>query len=365
MTPPAQHILICLHDFPAGGTERIAIRMAKHWVDAGRRVSILCGTEAGVQRASVHPRVDVLQLNPPLSRSPLSRFKLGKAMAKRLAEIAPDIIFLPGNFHLFLANNLKTASNCAPIALKISNPPVSRGPFASIERSVFKHFAWGVDGLAAMNRGLESDLRTLLPQKQVTTCYDPVYTVDTAKREARRAGTPVNIVWAGRLEPQKNVPLALATIAALRRLTTAHLTLVGDGRLRRKTEADIVSLGLSDTVTLVGHVNSVDPYFADADALLITSRFEGGPAVAVEALAQGVPVVGTDCSHFLHESLTIPEAGQIVSQPSAKRLAHALLSVVGSPRPDTDRLAALVEPFGPERCATRYLHWLDQLARQA
>ena len=36
---------------------------------------------------------------------------------------------------------------------------------------------------------------------------------------------------------------------------------------------------------------------AKLDALLITSRYEGGPAVAVEALAQGVPVVmGRNCT---------------------------------------------------------------------
>jgi hypothetical protein len=43
----AAHILICFHDFNRGGTERIAIGMAKRWADQGRRVTILCGARMG------------------------------------------------------------------------------------------------------------------------------------------------------------------------------------------------------------------------------------------------------------------------------------------------------------------------------
>jgi hypothetical protein len=50
MTESAQHILICFHDFNRGGTERIALGMAKRWLDQGRRVTILCGARMGAGR---------------------------------------------------------------------------------------------------------------------------------------------------------------------------------------------------------------------------------------------------------------------------------------------------------------------------
>ena len=69
----------------------------------------------------------------------------------------------------------------------------------------------------------------------------------------------------------------------------------------------------------IPQVDDVAPYLAEADALLITSRYEGGPAVAVEALAQGVPVVSTDCSYLLHEVMTVPQAGRIVPSRDPQR----------------------------------------------
>src|SRR5437868_905464 len=127
----AQRILICLHDFSRGGTERIALGLAASWAQAGRDVTILCGSREGGLRGLVDPRVKVQRLNPPVHRGFLSRFRLGGAMRGRIAASRPDVIFLPGNFHLLLANALRKADARPMIAMKISNPPLPQGvPFA-------------------------------------------------------------------------------------------------------------------------------------------------------------------------------------------------------------------------------------------
>ena len=66
-------IVIAMHDFARGGTERIAIGLAAAWVDAGRAVTILAGSEQGGLRDTVDARVKVVILNPPVPRSALSR----------------------------------------------------------------------------------------------------------------------------------------------------------------------------------------------------------------------------------------------------------------------------------------------------
>src|SRR5690349_21941828 len=105
----ARTILICLHDFSRGGTERIAIGLAANWTDAGRDVTILCGSEQGGLRDMVDSRVKVVALDPPVPRGFLSRWRLGRAMARQLARLKPDVIFLPGNFHFLLAPALRRA----------------------------------------------------------------------------------------------------------------------------------------------------------------------------------------------------------------------------------------------------------------
>ena len=357
----ARKILICLHDFSRGGTERIAIGLAASWAGAGRDVTILCGTQEGGLRGSVDDRVKVVTLEPPIPRALLSRFRLARAMAKHLDILNPDVIFLPGNFHLLLANTLRRADPRAVIALKISNPPLP-GWLSSWPGGVlFRHFTRSIDGFAALTAGFAREMAVLAPGKPAPVLYDPIYLRPGLESRAAPQGK-FHILWAGRLEPQKDIGLALKTIAALKK--GAHLTILGDGALREKTDAMIARLGLGSRVTRIGYVPSIDPYLAQADVLLMTSHYEGQPAVVGEALAHGVPVVSTDCSSMLREVVAIPEAGKIVATRNPVDLAAALSQVRDRPRPPREKLAGLVAQFEPQRCAQAYLDWFDALARE-
>jgi glycosyltransferase involved in cell wall biosynthesis len=345
----ARRILICLHDFHRGGTERIALGLARAWTDAGREVTILCGNIEGGLRDEVDPRVDVVALDPPVRRGLFSRQRMARAMARRLDGLQPDIIFLPGNFHAALANGLRAGTR-APIALKISNPPIPNVPLAA---SVFRRLTRGVTGFAAMNQGLRRQLQVMLPGRHIIALHDPVY-IQPAPVASR---TGERILWIGRLERQKDPLLALDVMAATMGL---HLIMLGEGSLRPAVERRIKALGLEDRVALYGHVAAIEPFLAEADALLITSRYEGGPAVAVEALAQGVPVVSTDCSFLLHDLITVPEAGRILTAREPGQLAVALQEVLAQPLAP-EKLKALIAPFDPHACAGAYLRWFDSL----
>lgn len=350
----ARKILICLHDFSRGGTERVALGLAASWLEAGRDVTILCGSLEGGARATLDVRVKVEQIDPPIRRGLLSRFRLARAMGKRLAALRPDVIFLPGNFHALLAGALGKADPRPAIALKISNPPAPRGvPFAA---RLFRYFTRTVDGFAAMNSGLARELEDMLPGRNIVTLHDPAYVRSRAAE--RRREHRHNILWIGRLEPQKDPLLALRTLLALG--PSARLTMLGEGSLRAEVERQAVALKLGSNLMLMGHVAEIESHLAGADALLITSRYEGGPAVAVEALAMDVPVVSTDCSYLLQDLLKTPESGRIVASRDPIDLAAALLAVCGQSRAP-DGLRKLAAPFEPEARAKAYLDWFDRL----
>ena len=353
----AQRILICLLDFSRGGTERIAIGLAASWTDAGRDVTILCGTEQGGLRDLVDPRVKVVAVDPPMQRGLLTRWRLGRAMARQLKKLKPDVIFLPGNFHFFLAPALRRADPRVIIVLKISNPPLPGG--LAFAKAAFRYFTRDVDGFAAMNFGLARELEALLPGRNIVTLHDPVY---LRLRAARPQGDGNrNILWIGRLEPQKDPQLALETIQAMD--SSVMLTMLGDGALYTKIQQQVRAMGLENRVKLVGYAPEIEAHLVAADALLITSRYEGGPAVAVEALSAGVPVVSTDCSFLLHDLMEVPQAGKIVASRNPADLAAALTAVCDAPRPSRDVLARLVTPFEPRHCAKAYLDLFEALRK--
>src|SRR5688572_12429470 len=70
----------------------------------------------------------------------------------------------------------------------------------------------------------------------------------------------------GRLEPQKRFDLLLQAFASIRReWPRARLVIAGDGSLRQQLERQRSELGLTDSCTLIGHVNDVIPFHEGLD----------------------------------------------------------------------------------------------------
>src|SRR6185369_10174800 len=83
-------------------------------------------------------------------------------------------------------------------------------------------------------------------------------------------------------------------------------------------------LGIREQLELPGHVADPLVWIARADALILSSEYEGLPAVLVEALAVGTPVVATLCSPGVDELLNGGELGIIVPGGDQWALATAM-----------------------------------------
>lgn len=330
MTKP--HILIPIHDFNPGGTEAIAFRLAGIWLQRGWRVTVLAGDSSGPMRARVPDGADVEVLDPAVPRSALSRLRLGRAMAARARTIAPDAVFIIGNFHFVLAHALKRALPGVPIVAKISNPllpPWLARLSGWTGGGLVRRYLSPIDMAVAMSSGLASDYLTLVPGAPVTTILDPNLpdgAAPPAMRDRRAITGPVRMLAIGRLEPQKDMGLALETLAALRRHRPAQLTILGEGYLRGRLETLAARLGLDHALSMPGFTADVAAALDQADVLLITAHYEGGPATAIEALARAVPVASTDCSHFLRDVISDIRLGRLVQERSGAALAAAVLA---------------------------------------
>jgi glycosyltransferase involved in cell wall biosynthesis len=112
-----------------------------------------------------------------------------------------------------------------------------------------------------------------------------------AGRPVRPAKPGLHLVGAGRLTRQKGFDRLIEIMPRLP--ADSRLTVFGDGPDRPSLTQLIAHRGLADRVVLAGYSSQLAGHLAVADALVMTSRWEGLPNVALEALALGTPVVAT------------------------------------------------------------------------
>ena len=109
-------------------------------------------------------------------------------------------------------------------------------------------------------------------------------------------GTRLRFASVSRFSPQKNLHSLVSAISMRANelnKARAHVAMVGEGELRRSLEKQISSLKIGHLVTLPGWVSNSSNLLTAADALLITSTFEGGPLTLYEALITGTRVMST------------------------------------------------------------------------
>ncbi|MDQ3811618.1 MAG: glycosyltransferase, partial [Chloroflexota bacterium] len=114
-----------------------------------------------------------------------------------------------------------------------------------------------------------------------------------------------------------------------------QLDLVGEDTLAGAVHALADAWRLSPYVTFTGFLphERLRPLVAAADVLLVSSRHEAGPLVALEAAVAGVPTVGTAVGHIREWA---PTAAVAVPVGDAEALARETLALLGD---DTRRVA--------------------------
>jgi glycosyltransferase involved in cell wall biosynthesis len=113
----------------------------------------------------------------------------------------------------------------------------------------------------------------------------------------RRVAAEPTLVYCGRLDRTKGLPLLVRAFArAARTVPAARLRIVGEGPLRGALEEQVRALGLTGAVTFRGMVQPelVEAELVDAWAAIVPSLWaEPLGMVALEAIVRGIPVVAS------------------------------------------------------------------------
>ncbi len=138
---------------------------------------------------------------------------------------------------------------------------------------------------------------------------------------------PLTIGFAGRMLPGKGLNVLAGALEKLKS-EAWRLLVVGDGSERQGFEQRLTAAGLHDRAEFTGAINYdlVPEYFQQMDVLVLptetTKRIrEQFGRVLVEAMASGVPVIGSTCGAIPE---VIGDAGLVFTEGDADALADAL-----------------------------------------
>lgn len=146
-----------------------------------------------------------------------------------------------------------------------------------------------------------------------------------------------------------------------------RLTLVGDGRHSAELRALAVASGIADRVTFEGRVDSREELrrLLDRAALFcMPSRTEGLPRALIEAMARGVPCIGTSVGgipELLPTDLCVPPDNPVALAAAIAEFAEGTRDVTKVSRTLWER----AQRFRPAQQARRREQWLASVTRLA
>jgi glycosyltransferase involved in cell wall biosynthesis len=142
----------------------------------------------------------------------------------------------------------------------------------------------------------------------------------------------VRLLSVGAIVPRKGFDVLIAALATLTDLSW-RLTIAGD-RMRDRNaaarlDADIARHALGERIAALGAVSPrrLAALYAEADVFVLASHFEGYGMAYAEAVAHGLPVIGTSAGAI--PDTVPPDAGLLVDPGDSFALAQALRRVIG------------------------------------
>ncbi|MGH9866847.1 MAG: glycosyltransferase family 4 protein [Candidatus Polarisedimenticolia bacterium] len=288
-----------------GGAQKIALYTAQH-LDRSRFSAQIIAGPGGMLDEEARDLGIPFHIVPSLIRqvSPAHDLLALAQLTRLLRRMRPDVVHTHSSKAGILGRWAATLAGVPHIVHSVHgfgfNPAqgrIARRLFVSLERVTCRMATSVLVMVSQANLKTGHDLDLFDPRRaSLIRCGVPLTEFHPAAAP-RPHGSPLTVGMVACLKPQK-APLDFVAVAA--RVTKARpplppvkFVLVGDGELRPAVESAIAQAGLQGIVTLAGWRRDVPEVLRGLDVLLHTSRWEGLPLTFLEAMATGLPIVGT------------------------------------------------------------------------
>jgi GalNAc-alpha-(1->4)-GalNAc-alpha-(1->3)-diNAcBac-PP-undecaprenol alpha-1,4-N-acetyl-D-galactosaminyltransferase len=292
-------IILLTSSLTSGGSERVATTLCNAWAERGDRVTLIPTFSGGGQPFyKISDEVELIYLASVvgIKKNPLSSYTQRLIALRRLiTERRPDVI-------ISFLENVNVAAIISSAFLRIPLIICERNDPSSEPRSKFWEFACRLtyryaDILTVQTEAVAEKVLQIYPRlKQVRSIPNPLPDGAVAISKSSLYKRRKTLLSLGRLVAQKQVNIIINSFADI----GAHfeewdLHIYGEGPLKAEIEQQICNLGLQGRVFLKGPTSDPWQIMADADAFVMTSKYEGFPNALLEAMSVGLPCVVFDC----------------------------------------------------------------------
>jgi len=340
MADTRRQIIFLIPSLRGGGAERVIVTLLRH-LDRKKfrlRLAVIDMREAAYLD-DVPDDVELIDLS--CSRV---RYALPKII-RVIWRQRPEVVFSTlGHLNLALAiirpllpNGVRYIARETSIISEIIRSYSLAGWWRWAYRSFYRSFDCALCQSVYMRNDLVDNFG--FPAARAVVIHNPVdielirrlaaEQVSTGMKSETGNGTQplIHLVAAGRLSHEKGFDLLIEALAFCCN-TSLRLTILGEGPFRGKLERLAQEKGVAQQVRFAGFQKNPYPFFADADAFVLSSRFEGFPNVVLEALACGTPVIATPAPGGVTEIARLYGGVRVTSSVSTEALSAALLSFI-------------------------------------
>jgi len=207
-------------------------------------------------------------------------------------------------------------------------------PFRSIIARKIVNCCNQFDQIISVSKNLATNLPKTGIKKPITYISNPVIFSDEKLANDQNANEEFTVLFAGRLDPEKNVPYLLKAFKKLLiNKPTARLLIAGRGSQLNNLIKISEELDIKNNVTYLGFLThtALSVYYKNCDVFVLPSIFETQGLVAMEAMWFCKPVIVTNRIVSAEELVDHGKNGYIVDSLSVEDLANRLQILANDP----------------------------------
>jgi glycosyltransferase involved in cell wall biosynthesis len=298
-------------------------------------------------------------------RDAAALFRVQHDLARATADFDPDLVHSHDAGPVLWLHRRSTRRDLRPVLITLHN--VMRGRITEtldVRAELLGQAAF----VTGVSQDVIDDALTYAPSIVDKSAVVPNGIQPTAEVTTPVPTEPPRLVCIGRLVEQKGFDRALAAFARVAsEHTDVRLTIAGDGPERAQLVGLASDLGIADRVDFLGIVDrpGVARLLERATAVVMPSRFEGLPLVALEAGWSGRPVVATRAPGL--DRAVVDGETALVVDPETDALAYGLARILTEPglaqRLGSGARARAEREYSLVTCADRYAAIYERVGR--